>query len=109
MLVSVLGLVRERVRRRELHLAFDAPPDIGWIQADESRLKQVLFHLLSNAIAFFRRAAACAYWPRARATRWFSRWPTPASAFRSRIRRACSFRSKKSSPFASASAARSPG
>ena len=52
MLVSVLGLVRERGRRRELHLAFDAPPDIGWIQADESRLKQVLFHLLSNAIAF---------------------------------------------------------
>ncbi|MCC7016697.1 MAG: PAS-domain containing protein [Rhodospirillales bacterium] len=52
MLVSVLGLVRERARRKELHLEFDAPTDIGWIQADESRLKQVLFHLLSNAIAF---------------------------------------------------------
>jgi signal transduction histidine kinase len=52
MLVSVLGLVRERARRKELRLEFDAPTDIGWIQADESRLKQVLFHLLSNAIAF---------------------------------------------------------
>ena len=52
MLVSVLGLVRERARRRELLVTFDAPTDIGWIQADESRLKQILFHLLSNAIAF---------------------------------------------------------
>ncbi|MSP80278.1 MAG: PAS domain-containing sensor histidine kinase [Rhodospirillales bacterium] len=52
MLVSVLGLVRERARRKELRLEFDAPTDIGWIQADQSRLKQVLFHLLSNAIAF---------------------------------------------------------
>jgi signal transduction histidine kinase len=52
MLVSVLGLVRERARRKELRLEFDAPHDIGWLRADESRLKQVLFHLLSNAIAF---------------------------------------------------------
>ncbi len=52
MLVAVLGLVRERARHRELRLEFDAPPDIGWVQGDASRLKQVLFHLLSNAIAF---------------------------------------------------------
>ena len=52
MLVSVLGLVRERARHRELRLEFDVPPDIGWVQGDRSRLSQVLFHLLSNAIAF---------------------------------------------------------
>jgi signal transduction histidine kinase len=52
MLVSVTGLVRERAKRREIHLEFDVPADIGWIHADQSRLKQVLFHLLSNAIAF---------------------------------------------------------
>lgn len=52
MLVAVLGLVRERARHRELRLEFDVPADIGWIHADPIRLKQVLFHLLSNAIAF---------------------------------------------------------
>jgi signal transduction histidine kinase len=52
MLVSVLGLVRESARKKELHLAFDAPHDIGWLRADGKRLKHVLFHLLSNAIAF---------------------------------------------------------
>lgn len=52
MLVAVLGLVRERARHRELRLEFDVPADIGWIHADQTRLKQVLFHLLSNAIAF---------------------------------------------------------
>jgi signal transduction histidine kinase len=52
MLVSVFALIRERARRKELHLEFDCPPDVGWINGDEARLKQVLFHLLSNAVAF---------------------------------------------------------
>ena len=52
MLVGVLSLVRERVRRKNLNLEFDCAPDIGWIVADERRLKQVVFNLLSNAVAF---------------------------------------------------------
>jgi signal transduction histidine kinase len=52
LLASVLGLVRERARRKALQLEFDCPPDIGWIVADEKRLKQVVFNLLSNAIEF---------------------------------------------------------
>ncbi len=52
MLVSVLALVRERARRKNLNLEFDCPADIGWIVADEKRLKQVVFNLLSNAITF---------------------------------------------------------
>ena len=52
MLVAVLGLVRERARRKGIELQFDCPPDIGWIVADERRLKQVFFNLLSNAVAF---------------------------------------------------------
>ena len=52
MLVGVLSLVRERVRRKNLDLEFDCAPDIGWIVADERRLKQVMFNLLSNAVAF---------------------------------------------------------
>ncbi|HJO72794.1 MAG TPA: ATP-binding protein [Rhodospirillales bacterium] len=52
MLVGVLSLVRERVRRKNLNLEFDCAPDIGWIVVDERRLKQVMFNLLSNAVAF---------------------------------------------------------
>jgi len=50
MLVSVMNLVRERGRRKKLELEFDCPTDIGWIVADEKRLKQLLFNLLSNAV-----------------------------------------------------------
>lgn len=52
LLVSVLGLVKDRARRQELKLEFDCPTDIGWIVADERRLKQVLFSLLSNSLRF---------------------------------------------------------
>jgi signal transduction histidine kinase len=50
MLSGVLGLVRERVREKKLHLDFDCPLDIGWVVADERRLKQVVFNLLGNAL-----------------------------------------------------------
>lgn len=52
MLVSVLGLIRERARHKNLKVEFDCPADIGWIIADEKRIKQVMFNLLSNAVAF---------------------------------------------------------
>jgi signal transduction histidine kinase len=51
MLASVLGLLRERLRAKSLTLDFDCPLDIGWIVADERRIKQVVFSLLGNAIA----------------------------------------------------------
>ena len=50
MLASVLNLINERARRKALDIEFDCPSDIGWIVADEKRLKQVLFYLLSNAV-----------------------------------------------------------
>ena len=52
MLVSVLGLVRERAKRHTLKLEFDCPTDIGWMVADERRLKQVVLNLLTNAVQF---------------------------------------------------------
>lgn len=52
MLVGVLGLIRERARRKGLTVEFDCPADIGWMVADERRLKQVLLNLLSNAVQF---------------------------------------------------------
>ncbi|SCA58238.1 putative histidine kinase protein [Candidatus Terasakiella magnetica] len=52
MLVSVLGLVKESAKRRRLSLEYDCPQDIGWMTADEKRLKQVMFNLLTNAIRY---------------------------------------------------------
>ncbi|MDH5748199.1 MAG: ATP-binding protein, partial [Rhodospirillales bacterium] len=52
MMASVLGLMRERAKRKNMKLKLECPPDIGWIVGDEKRLKQVLFNLLSNAVSF---------------------------------------------------------
>jgi signal transduction histidine kinase len=52
MLSSVLALTRERARKKKLDIEFDCPPDIGVIVADERRLKQALFNILSNSIKF---------------------------------------------------------
>ena len=49
---SVLTFTRERARNQGLRLNFEVPPKIGAIVADERRLKQALFNLVSNALKF---------------------------------------------------------
>jgi signal transduction histidine kinase len=52
MLETVLTLTRERARNQSLDLSLHCPDDIGVIEADDRRLKQALFNLISNAIKF---------------------------------------------------------
>ena len=52
MLESVLGLARQRAREAEVTLELECPADIGEAEADERRIRQVLFNLLSNAIKY---------------------------------------------------------
>ena len=52
MLSAVLSLSREWVAKKNLTLEFDCPLDIGAITADERRLKQALFNIMSNAVKF---------------------------------------------------------
>lgn len=51
-LESVFALVRDRARRQSLDLRFEVSPDIGTLEGDERRIKQVIFNLLNNAIKF---------------------------------------------------------
>jgi signal transduction histidine kinase len=52
MLQAVVALTQERARGRGLDITLHCPPQIGAIEADETRLKQALFNLISNAIKF---------------------------------------------------------
>jgi signal transduction histidine kinase/PAS domain-containing protein len=52
MLDAVATLTRERARAQDLALTLACQADIGMITADERRLKQALFNLVSNAIKF---------------------------------------------------------
>jgi signal transduction histidine kinase len=47
-----LVMVRERASRGGVQLSLDAPDDLGRIEADERKVKQVLFNLLTNAVKF---------------------------------------------------------
>jgi signal transduction histidine kinase len=52
MLEAVMTLTRERARSQDLALTMSCPEGIVAIEADERRLKQALFNLISNAIKF---------------------------------------------------------
>ena len=52
MLASMLTLTHQRTRAKNVTLEFVCPKKLGEMVADERRIKQVVFHLLSNAINF---------------------------------------------------------
>lgn len=51
-LTDVFALTREWAGKETLHAALDCAADIGFILADERRLKQVILNLIRNAITF---------------------------------------------------------
>ena len=51
-LQNSVSLVRERATRQGISLDLDVDATIGTIEADERRVKQILFNLLSNALKF---------------------------------------------------------
>ncbi len=51
-IANVAAMVREEIRNRGLRLEIAVPDGIGIIEADEKRIRQVLYNLLSNAMKF---------------------------------------------------------
>ena len=49
---NALTLIRERAMRHRIALAVDVDPQLGELNADERKLKQILLNLLSNAVKF---------------------------------------------------------
>jgi signal transduction histidine kinase len=52
MLQSVVALAGERMRERGIVFTLDCPRRIGTLLADETRIKQIMFNLLTNAIKY---------------------------------------------------------
>jgi signal transduction histidine kinase len=52
MMKSVLALVQERAKKHLVTIVLQIKPNIGRMLADETRIKQCLFNLISNAIRF---------------------------------------------------------
>jgi GAF domain-containing protein len=49
---NALTLVRERAARHGIAIASEVAPEVGMIEADQRKLKQILVNLLSNAVKF---------------------------------------------------------
>lgn len=52
MLAGLVDLTTEWARKEKINVRLDCPDDIGSINADEQRMKQVLLNLIRNAINF---------------------------------------------------------
>jgi signal transduction histidine kinase len=54
MLESVLMLLKERLRVLDLTIQIQCDPVLGLMRADETRMKQVMFNLISNSAKYSR-------------------------------------------------------
>jgi signal transduction histidine kinase len=51
-LADAITLIRERAMKHGIALGLEAPADLGSINADQRKFKQILLNLLSNAVKF---------------------------------------------------------
>ena len=47
-----LFIIREKAADREIQISLDIPEDLGELQADTRKVKQIVYNLLSNAVKF---------------------------------------------------------
>jgi PAS domain S-box-containing protein len=50
--VNSLSIIKEKAATRRVRLVLDAPEELGTIQADARKVKQIVYNLLSNAVKF---------------------------------------------------------
>ena len=62
--------MRERAARQALTVALDVAADVGEVWADETKLKQVVVNLLTNAVKFTPSGGSVAARAVVAATRW---------------------------------------
>jgi PAS domain S-box-containing protein len=63
LLASSMSVVKEMAAKRRIRLEIQAAPDLGSVQADPRKVKQILYNLLSNAVKFSQeggRVTLCA-------------------------------------------------
>jgi signal transduction histidine kinase len=52
MLAHVLSMTQERIKESNLNMQFDCPTTIGKIYGDETRIRQIVFNIVTNSIKF---------------------------------------------------------
>jgi PAS domain S-box-containing protein len=50
--VNSLSIIREKAAARQIHVGIETSDELGLIQADPRKVKQILYNLLSNAVKF---------------------------------------------------------
>ncbi len=58
---SVLALIKERSKENEITIEFDCPVKIGKMVGDETRIKQILFNLLSNSLKYSQAGSSIGF------------------------------------------------